>query len=78
MNGNVASSPIKNNFLPIIGRYFEPCLQMNKEKQGRGGGGGEEQGKKLTTVMSDVCIGRIGFSLGMLKRKQDKFGDVCF
>ena len=34
MNGNVASSPIKKNFLPIIdnaliGRYFEP---YNMEK----------------------------------------------
>ena len=55
-------------------------LQMNKRKaegrrtEGEGGGG---QRKRLMPVMF-ASYGRIGFSLGMLKRKRGQFGVVCF
>ena len=58
-------------------------LQMNKRKArekdgGGGGGGGGGQGKRLMPVMFDVYMRRVGFSLGMLKRKRGQFGVVCF
>jgi hypothetical protein len=51
-----------------------------KEKQGRRteGEGGGGQGKRLVPVMFDVYMRRVGFSLGMLKRKRDQLESYAF